>query len=365
VARDRPRALAAGPCRCGGRTPPGRDRGRTSDAPLRSRRNACRECNYPLLADPLSGARSGSGGVAHYDLLLRDESFAGAHAPEVVIRVGDLPTSKPLRSWLAGLDGARQIAVDPQGAWQDPAGVLERSLRADPALLSPPAHAPEGWLDAWRGADAVRRRGYWRSARRRDPERALRRTLCSASGCPATRRCSSHPRCRCARSRRSWPARELPPRVLSNRGANGIDGTLSSAFGARAASAGAVCALIGDVAFAHDVGGLLPGSRLALKITIVLLDNGGGAIFDQLPIAAERDVYEAHIATPPGLDFESIAQAYGLDYLAPGSLDELAAGIEHGLAASPRSTLVHLRFDRAASLASQRRLQDAARAALA
>jgi 2-succinyl-5-enolpyruvyl-6-hydroxy-3-cyclohexene-1-carboxylate synthase len=153
--------------------------------------------------------------------------------------------------------------------------------------------------------------------------------------------------------------------VLCNRGANGIDGTLSSAFGACAASAGAVCALIGDVAFAHDVGGLLSASRLGLAATIVLLDNHGGGIFDHLPIARERDAYEMHIATPPGLDFESLARAYALDYVAPESLEQLSSAVERGLADSRRSTLVHLRFERQASLEAHRRLQDAAGSALA
>ena len=85
-----------------------------------------------------------------------------------------------------------------------------------------------------------------------------------------------------------WPARADPPRVLCNRGANGIDGTVSSAFGAAAAGAGPVVLLIGDVALAHDIGGLLAARRLELELTIVLIDNGGGGIFDFLPVAASR-----------------------------------------------------------------------------
>ena len=74
----------------------------------------CESVGWPLLADPLSGARRGPAAIAHYDALLRDEPFARAHAPDFVIRVGDLPVSKPLRSWLASLDGVRQLDLRPR-----------------------------------------------------------------------------------------------------------------------------------------------------------------------------------------------------------------------------------------------------------
>src|SRR5205823_6330277 len=76
---------------------------------------------YPLLADPLSGARHGPAVIARYDLLLRDERFAGQRRPELVLRIGDLPTSKPLRAWLQSLADVEQLALDPDSAWQDPA----------------------------------------------------------------------------------------------------------------------------------------------------------------------------------------------------------------------------------------------------
>ena len=87
----------------------------------------------PLLADPLSGARRGRPPIAHYDALLRDPEWAAAHAPELVLRVGDLPTSKPLRHWLHGARRrARSSRFDPEGAWQDPAGAVATILAADP-----------------------------------------------------------------------------------------------------------------------------------------------------------------------------------------------------------------------------------------
>ena len=112
-----------------------------------------------------------------------------------------------------------------------------------------------------------------------------------------------------------FPPATTPPRVLANRGANGIDGTVSTAFGAAAAAPhGPAVLLIGDVALAHDVGGLLAASRLGLKLTIVLIDNDGGGIFEFLPVSGEGEDYVRHVATPHGLDFSHAAALYGCGF---------------------------------------------------
>ena len=110
-----------------------------------------------------------------------------------------------------------------------------------------------------------------------------------------------------------WPVRDAPPRVLAHRGANGIDGTLAAAFGAAAAGARVVVHL-GDVALAHDLGALLSATRLKLALTVVLVDNAGGGIFDFLPVASQTDAFEEHVATPTGLDAERVAALFGLTY---------------------------------------------------
>jgi 2-succinyl-5-enolpyruvyl-6-hydroxy-3-cyclohexene-1-carboxylate synthase len=354
VVRERPAALAGDLGLAVGEAGRGVIVAGRSDARLRGLPALAQACNYPLLADPLSGARSGDAAIAHYDLLLRDPTFAAAHRPDVVIRVGDLPTSKALRTWLGGLDDARQIAVDPQGAWQDPDAVLELSLSADPARLTPPAPGDAAWLADWRAADSHAAAAV---ARILDPEPlselGVARLLAERLPADATLYVASSMPVREIET--VWPARADAPRVLSNRGANGIDGTLSSAFGARAASGGPVCALVGDIAFAHDVGGLLAASRLDLPLAIVLLDNGGGGIFDHLPIAGESDVYEQHVATPTAIAFDALARAYGLAYAAPGSQAELSSQLSEALARE-HSTLIHVKVERSASLELNRRL---------
>jgi 2-succinyl-5-enolpyruvyl-6-hydroxy-3-cyclohexene-1-carboxylate synthase len=303
----------------------------------------------PLLADPLSGARRGPAAIAHYDDLLRHEGFAGAHRPDTVIRVGDLPTCKPLRQWLAGLDGARQVAFDPEDAWQDPAAVVTEVLDADPAawarsIAGPPRDS--AWLAAWRGADDAAAEAIAGELGDAISEPAVARALAALPSEVTVFTASSMP----VRDVESfWPARDAPPRVLSHRGANGIDGTLSAAFGA-AAAGGRVVVHLGDVALAHDLGALLSASRLKLALTVVLVDNGGGGIFDFLPVATQTDAFEEHVATPTGLDAERVAALFGLRYERAESPDAIREA---------PGTLLHVRTDRAENVALHRRLHEA------
>ena len=306
----------------------------------------CSAAGWPLLADPLSGARRGEAAVAHYDAILRDEAFAASVRPDLVLRVGDLPVSKPLRSWLAGLEDSRQLALDPQAAWQDPASLLAESLALDPAaaltelLDQPPATEPD-WLAGWRSADERAAEAILGTLAAHElSEPALAAELGVLLPETATLFVASSMPVRDIET--FWPARPDPPRALCNRGANGIDGTVSSAFGAAAAGSGPVVLLTGDVALAHDLGGLLAARRLALKLTIVLIDNGGGGIFDFLPISRadmalaqdplEGDVYTRHVATPTGLDFAAAAALYGLSHERVGDVSAFRAALARALA---------------------------------
>ncbi|HEX7300124.1 MAG TPA: 2-succinyl-5-enolpyruvyl-6-hydroxy-3-cyclohexene-1-carboxylic-acid synthase [Solirubrobacteraceae bacterium] len=309
----------------------------------------------PLLADPLSGARRGAAAIAHYDALLRDQTFAAAQRPDTVVRIGDLPTSKPLRQWLAGLD-ARQVAFDPEGAWQDPAAVVSDVLDADPAAWARTqseraGEAASPWLDAWRAADAAAAEAIAATLGDGISEPAVARALAALPPELTVFTASSMP---VREVETFWPARDVPPRVLAHRGANGIDGTLAAAFGAAAAGA-RVVAHLGDVALAHDLGALLCAPRLGLGLTIVLVDNGGGGIFDFLPLASQTDAFEEHVATPTGLDAERIAALFGLAY---EPVTDLATIRE-----AP-GTLLHVRTDRAENVALHRRVWDAVAARL-
>jgi len=324
---------------------------------------ACERLGWPLLADPLSGARRGGAAVAHYDLLLRSETFAAAQRPDLVVRCGDLPTSKPLREWLDSLsDGVTQLAFDPQSAWHDPAGSLHAVLAADAAatLQATAGHAPSAdpaWLASWRAADERAASAIDAVLGDELSEPRVARELGARLPADATLYVAS-----------SMPVRDVEgytavrddaPRVLCNRGANGIDGTVSSAFGAAAVSDGPVVLLIGDVALAHDVGGLLAARRCGLSLTIVLLGNDGGGIFEFLPVASQRDAFEEHIATPHGLHFAHAAALYGCAHEHVESVAALREQLDRALP-GPGTTIIEVSTVRAENVALHRALAAAA-----
>jgi 2-succinyl-5-enolpyruvyl-6-hydroxy-3-cyclohexene-1-carboxylate synthase len=326
---------------------------------------------FPLLAEPTSGARRGPAAIAHYDALLRDPAWGRRFAPELVLRVGDLPTSKPLRQWLAGLgEEALQLVLDPETAWQDPTGVAATLLPADPRSLVaalvpglPPKPRDAEWLAAWTRADRAAAHAIadalgpaGLSEPRIAAELGVRlpaeATLVVASSMPIRD------------VETFFPARPSPFRVLANRGANGIDGTTSTAFGVAAASSGPVVLLTGDVALQHDIGGLLAARRPGVApLTIVLIDNDGGGIFAFLPVAGAGAGYEEHVATAHGLDFAHAAALYRLDHVRVADPERFREAIDAALA-SPRSTLIHIRTDREANVALHRAVWDAVRAAV-
>jgi 2-succinyl-5-enolpyruvyl-6-hydroxy-3-cyclohexene-1-carboxylate synthase len=290
------------------------------------------ELGWPLLADPPSGVRCGphdrANVVAHYDLLLRVQDFVRAHEPGIVLRVGELPVSQSLRGWIAG---APQVVVDPCATWHDPARAAEVVLATDPAatleaLAGAPAVrdsvADPEWVASWRGADslvpgvlAASGDGF---------EGAVAAALAPVLRDDALVWLSYSMPVRDVEA--FFPAGERPVRFLSGRGANGIDGVVSSATGAVLATGRPGYVVIGDVALLHDAGGLLTARRAGVELTIVCLNNDGGAIFDFLPVAehAENDAYERHIATSHGLDMSALAELGGLEHrvVKVGELDD-------------------------------------------
>jgi 2-succinyl-5-enolpyruvyl-6-hydroxy-3-cyclohexene-1-carboxylate synthase len=167
----------------------------------------------------------------------------------------------------------------------------------------------------------------------------------------------------------SMPIRDLewyaPPRagveVLANRGANGIDGVTSTAVGVALATGGPTALLIGDVAFLHDVNGLLGAAGRAIDLVVVVVDNDGGGIFSFLPqVDAVPDArFEQLFGTPHGLDLVAVASAHGVPARAVATEAELATALEGAVSEGGVRVLV-VRTDRQANLALHQRLSEAA-----
>jgi 2-succinyl-5-enolpyruvyl-6-hydroxy-3-cyclohexene-1-carboxylate synthase len=312
---------------------------------------------WPILAEPTSGARCGrhdrSRVVAHYDALLRSERFAAGHRPDLVVRIGDTPTSKPLRAWL---ESGRQIVIDPHSAWHEPTRAAETVVAADPAAtcerlaqaVAQRRLEDDGdWLESWRAADRLVPQILARAPDPFEPKAyaALAEAL---PGRAAVWVGSSMP-IRDVETFFPQSAGEL--RFMANRGANGIDGVVSSALGAAVASGERCYLLTGELALLHDLGGLLAARRHGVELTILCVNNGGGGIFDFLPVAehAEAGAYEEHIATPSDVELADVAAAAGIRHLQARSPDEVRAAV-----AEPG--LVEVRTDRAANVELHRRV---------
>ena len=275
---------------------------------------------FPIVADPLSGLRFGGHTrtttvLGGYDGYLDERVTDDWPDPDVVVRIGASPTSKPLRKYLARTD-ARQYLVDPTGRWREAEFGATDLLTAEPSVLAwrlsqlvrnrPDAEWTQLWTDAegvhWNAVDAETDAFEGRTAA----------DVAELSPEPATLFVSN-----------SMPVRELDRfarpstkarTVLGNRGASGIDGIVSSALGAGSASTDHLTLLTGDLAYYHDMNGLLALGRLGVDATIVLVNNDGGGIFHMLPIEDYEPPFTDQFKTPHGLDFGATEALYDLSF---------------------------------------------------
>ena len=325
---------------------------------------------WPVVADPLSGGRAGPHDLSH--LIAEGDPLAAAGwltraAPEVVLRVGALPTSKALGQWLGGHPGVPQVLIDPAG-WRDPGASTALMVRADAAVTlaaiaaASPAPAPGGWLGQWQEAGRAASTavdevlGDYPFPNEPAVARLLAEVLPAGSLLLVA---SSMP----VRDVDAFlPARPAPLRITGNRGASGIDGFLSTGLGAASVAGCPTYLLAGDLSALHDLTALGTAARLGIPATIVVLHNDGGGIFHFLPQASLPEHFERHWGSPHGLDFVRLAGAFGVEAMRAESRPALAALLAEAPAA-PR--LVEVRTDRAANLALHQRLRRAVEAALA
>lgn len=316
----------------------------------------------PLLVDPLSQLRWGPHDrcalIDRHDALLRDAATTTSLVPDVVLRIGALPTSKPLLQYLERNATSRQIIVD-AARWPDPTLLASDVVHAEPRAFCEQllAHVSreldlradrQAWLATWRRLDcrAGDALATYIAGLDENFEGAALAEIAALMPTGGTVFVSS-----------SMPVRDLDAfapgddrslRILANRGANGIDGVVSTALGVAAtlkADAGPLVLVIGDVALYHDMNGLLAAKLHELNATVVVLNNDGGGIFSFLPQAEHPAHFEQLFGTPHGLQFEPVAELYGAQYHRADTMQALRNGVLAGINGTGLH-IVEMRTDR-------------------
>jgi len=320
----------------------------------------------PLLAEPTSQLRLGghdrAGVIAAYDAIAR--ARPAELEPDLVLRFGEMPTSKALRIWLRELQAAPQLVVDPRGGWNEPTLTAAAMVRADPGLLATglaqrlDAGDPS-WAEQWTGADRRAFEAVGAALENGEvSEPAAQRALggiyrdgdlvYTASSMPI-------------RDQESFLATgDAEVRFLANRGANGIDGLISSGIGAAVEAGDPAWILTGDLGLHHDSNGLALLGETSAPVRIVVFNNDGGGIFEHLPQASqvERAEFEALWGTPLGLDVARLAAVWDIPHHRVEELGDLAG-------ATAETGIVEIPVDRRAGVEARQRLTEAAVAAVA
>jgi len=275
---------------------------------------------YPLLAEPLSNVRFGSSAtvVGSYETMMAGGRAPGWPEPQLILRFGAVPTSKWLNHYLESINPAYRLHVRASGVWADDAHQTTNFYQLDEATLCQalvealPPRADTLWLEqvmrlesrAWELIDGHLAGSAFDAAYVSDLFAALSPgSLLFLGNSLPVRHADQFAR---------PVAKGL--RLFGNRGASGIDGNISTALGVAAGAAAPLVALVGDITFYHDLNALLTARLSATPLTIVLLNNNGGGIFQRLPVHAFDPPFTELFLTPHGLAFEPLARAFQLQY---------------------------------------------------
>ena len=290
---------------------------------------------WPIIADPRSGTRVPNKlVVAGADAILRDEDFSKRLRPDVVLRFGTLPASKVVNSWLSG-SGANQVVITTTPSLTDPDRQCSLHIVSDidelcAGLVS--VHSKVSvrkrslsWLDKWVAAEDSAQKAI-NAALADEPgltepgvARAIYALVPEASHLVVS---SSMP----IRDVEWFGAPRNGLRVHANRGANGIDGVVSTAVGVALATRQPTTLLIGDIALLHDVNGLINLASRKIDLRIVVIDNNGGGIFSFLPQAQALDEakFEKIFGTPHDANIKMLAQAHQINTHELTNISDLA-----------------------------------------
>lgn len=305
------------------------------------------QLHYPLLADPLSQLRHGPHVHTHivtsYDAFLRNTSFTETMRPEIILRFGTMPTSKPLLLYLKRYADCPQLIIDSQGDWQEPTQLASELIHTDPVAFC------NGLIEQLDTLQITAGRSDWLQQWQQSNTTTCTtlQTTISDFTTPFEGRIFREldellPAGATLFAGNSMPVRDMdtflwgssrPIRVQGNRGANGIDGIISTALGISAVTSQQepVVLVIGDLSFYHDLNGLLAARLHGLNLTIVLVNNDGGGIFSFLPQAAYPAHFEQLFGTPTGLDFRPVVEMYGGKFQRISDWNQFRASIRHSL----------------------------------
>ncbi|MCM3444425.1 2-succinyl-5-enolpyruvyl-6-hydroxy-3-cyclohexene-1-carboxylic-acid synthase [Metabacillus halosaccharovorans] len=288
---------------------------------------------YPILADPLSQLRSGKsdkqGIIEGYDSILKDPEMINILKPELIIRFGPMPVSKPLMLMLKNNPDITQIIVDPSEEYRDP------TLNAAHMIVCNHTKFCEDLSEILEECVSNQFYNDWilsNTIYQDMIEHELGQINDLFEGKIVRELQHALPDGSCLVVGSSMPIRDVDTffrntdkeiRVLANRGANGIDGVVSTALGISAVSIEPAFLLIGDLSFFHDFNGLLAAKMNNLDLTIILVNNDGGGIFSFLPQSKEEKHFETLYGTPIGIDFSKVVDMYQGEYEKINSWDEL------------------------------------------
>jgi len=341
-----------------------------------------RATGFPVLADPLSGARfadhCGRHLVTTFDLLLREPLVREALRPDVVLRIGGAPTSASLLTYLRECRGIPQVQIRSGPWWRDHLEVASHDVRGDVrdfledvvSALAERTSPPE-WCARWTDLDGVAS-----AVLTADSEEVFEGEVLAVV-------VDSLPSGGTLFVSNSMPVRDLDAfggggtkalSVFGNRGVSGIDGIVSTVAGiavarGREGSDGAgqgrspVVAVLGDIAFHHDMNGLLTISKYRLNVLLVVINNDGGGIFHMLPIEEHEPEFTRYFAVPHGLDFRHAAEMYGIRYRHLDEASSVGEALDDLLAESgPR--MLEIRSDRAHNMRRREEVAEAVREAV-
>lgn len=284
----------------------------------------------PVLADPLSQVRAGAHSkvniIETYDAFLKNETIRKQFKPDFIIRFGAMPVSKPYLFFIKENKDVSQFIVENYSGYREPAGNITDFIFADPvafceALIeAQDITFSQEWLSDWQGMNEVARKHLASGSEERITEGEAIRSLVNAAPEQHTVYVGNSMAIRDVDTFFFANQKEIV--ILGNRGANGIDGMVSSAAGA-AASGAHITLVLGDLSFFHDLNGLLAAKHYKLNITILLINNNGGGIFSFLSQSDDKKHFEALFGTPIDLDFSLTAQLYEAAYFEPKTENEL------------------------------------------